>query len=543
MLRFWEITKRQRDKERRLQQSDPAKQTIFYESPDGEQSYITPAPSVPITEDPDFPPIPEIKRFTFTSETVWTVVHNFGNLPLINIWEGAAEVTYGFGTAPFGTSPFGGGTYSEGGAENTDEPVVEIVDENSFTITWTEPKSGTVVVGSGGGITVEAEATWDSITGKPSTFTPATHANEAHDPNFAEATHDHDLAYADIDHDHDDDYLNKANTGVYTPSGDYHPATKKYVDDNAGGGAFTELTDTPADYTGQAGKIPAVNVGEDALEFIDAPSPGGAENFLALDDTPSAYTGQAGKVATVNVGEDALIFDDAPAAANGLPAGGTAGQMLAKIDAADYNAEWVAAPLGGAENFTELDDTPANYTDQAGKFLKVNAGTTALEFTDAPSGAWEVVTKRKLSEDESSVELTDLSDYDMLRITFWGLLEGTGNWRLAARYNGDTGNNYYIQQGAGGSTFTQNWHTLHNSDRSSGHAAHLQLLISKPQANKDAYITTTIMAGAGSSRDNYFIDAIWNNATNKIDTVSLFDRAGNCDIKENSVVLVEGVKF
>jgi hypothetical protein len=345
--RLWDVMKRQRDRERRLQQSSPGRMTTFYQTPAGEQAYITPAPSVPITEDPDFPPIPEIKRFTFVDQTVWTVVHNFGNLPLINIWEGAAEVTYGFGTQAFGSSPFGGGTYSEGGEENTDEPVIEIVDENSFTVTWTGNKSGTVVVGSGGGITVEAVATWDSVTGKPSTFTPALHANEAHDPDMALASHDHDSDYADIVHDHDDDYLNKANTGVYAPTEDYHPATKKYVDDNASGGAFTELTDTPANYTGQAGKIPAVNVGEDALEFIDAPSPGGAENFLALDDTPAAYTGQAGKVATVNAGADGLVFADGPAAANGLPAGGTAGQVLEKIDATDYNAQWVTASGGG----------------------------------------------------------------------------------------------------------------------------------------------------------------------------------------------------
>jgi len=143
--RLWDVMKRQRDRERRLQQSSPGRMTTFYQTPEGEQAYITPAPSVPITDDPDFPPIPEIKRFTYVDQTVWTVVHNFGNLPLINIWEGAAEVTYGFGTQAFGSSPFGGGTYSEGGEENTDEPVIAIVDENSFTVTWATAKSGTVV--------------------------------------------------------------------------------------------------------------------------------------------------------------------------------------------------------------------------------------------------------------------------------------------------------------------------------------------------------------------------------------------------------------
>ena len=40
-----------------------------------------------------------------------------------------------------------------------------------------------------------------------------------------------------------------------------------------GGGAteFTELTDTPANYTGSAGKVPAVNADEDQLAFIDLP--------------------------------------------------------------------------------------------------------------------------------------------------------------------------------------------------------------------------------------------------------------------------------
>jgi hypothetical protein len=57
----------------------------------------------------------------------------------------------------------------------------------------------------------------------------------------------------------------------------------------AGGGAttFTGLTDTPANYTGQAGKYIKVNVGEDALEF-GTPT-GGAGTYLELTDTPAAY--------------------------------------------------------------------------------------------------------------------------------------------------------------------------------------------------------------------------------------------------------------
>jgi len=46
---------------------------------------------------------------------------------------------------------------------------------------------------------------------------------------------------------------------------------------------------------------------------------------------------------------------------------------------------------GGSTTFTGLTDTPANYTDQAGKYVKVNAEETALEF-DTPGGGGTVTT-------------------------------------------------------------------------------------------------------------------------------------------------------
>ena len=44
---------------------------------------------------------------------------------------------------------------------------------------------------------------------------------------------------------------------------------------------FTDLTDTPQNYTGQAGKILEVNSGATALEFVDKPSGGGTTNIVA----------------------------------------------------------------------------------------------------------------------------------------------------------------------------------------------------------------------------------------------------------------------
>ncbi|MBA7591669.1 hypothetical protein ES708_33829 [subsurface metagenome] len=80
----------------------------------------------------------------------------------------------------------------------------------------------------------------------------------------------------------------------------------------AGGGAapaagvstFLGLTDTPADYTGQAGKYTKVNVGENALEF--STPPGGATTFLELTDTPVSYAGYPGQFLRVNPTQDAV---------------------------------------------------------------------------------------------------------------------------------------------------------------------------------------------------------------------------------------------
>ncbi|MBA7519312.1 hypothetical protein ES705_11390 [subsurface metagenome] len=49
---------------------------------------------------------------------------------------------------------------------------------------------------------------------------------------------------------------------------------------------------------------------------------------------------------------------------------------------------WVQVyPEGGATTFLGLADTPANYTGQAGKYIKVNAGETDLEFGTPTGGA------------------------------------------------------------------------------------------------------------------------------------------------------------
>ena len=144
----------------------------------------------------------------------------------------------------------------------------------------------------------------------------------------------------------------------------------------AGGATtFLELSDTPANYTGGSLKFARVNEGETALEFgtidlslyylkteIDALSK--LENiytkdiidsdelatlkFTDLADTPANYTGQAGKYVKVNAGETDLEF---------------------------------GTPAGGATTFLGLTDTPSSYTGKAGEILRVNATPNAVEFS------------------------------------------------------------------------------------------------------------------------------------------------------------------
>jgi hypothetical protein len=104
------------------------------------------------------------------------------------------------------------------------------------------------------------------------------------------------------------------------------------------------LEDAPGTYVGQAGKVPVVNVEENALEFIPITA---AQTFIGLSDTPVAYPGSALKIARVNTAEDAIEFVD--------------------------------------HAFTDNSDTPNSYSGQGLKVVRVNVAENALEFSD-PSG-------------------------------------------------------------------------------------------------------------------------------------------------------------
>lgn len=74
-----------------------------------------------------------------------------------------------------------------------------------------------------------------------------------------------------------------------------------------------------------------------------------------------AKTTEASEVA-IDTETGKLYAPSPDEAANGVPAGGTAGQILSKIDAADYNAEWIEPPSGGGGFNAKLDFCPPRYS-------------------------------------------------------------------------------------------------------------------------------------------------------------------------------------
>ena len=156
----------------------------------------------------------------------------------------------------------------------------------------------------------------------------------------------------------DDTMATATNTTVATSE-----SIKAYVDSQvAGVNEFTELTDTPSDYTSQANKIPQVNAGETALEFTDAPT---VSNQNITEYTDKNYVTDAeavviGNTSGTNTGDEA--------AASTTVAGVAELATVAEIDAQTDNTRTIT-PLGlaGSALQTKVNgiEAGADVTDTA----------------------------------------------------------------------------------------------------------------------------------------------------------------------------------
>ena len=176
--------------------------------------------------------------------------------------------------------------------------------------------------------------------------------------------------------------------------------------------SFTDLTDVPGSYVGNAEKIVAVNVTENALEFIDAPSGGGLvinpnhiftdniarDNYFTTNPTEKV-TGIYISVGTDFQQWDGTVWLDKTAVITGVPGadgvpgtdgvgvplGGTAGQVLSKIDGTDNNTEW---KIVNAAKLLDKAIVVADFVGKDGYILAYDeaGGTFYLKIDEAGGG-------------------------------------------------------------------------------------------------------------------------------------------------------------
>ena len=151
---------------------------------------------------------------------------------------------------------------------------------------------------------------------------------------------------------------------------------------------FVSLSDTPIDYSFGVGGILAINGTQDALEFVTPFS----ENFIDLADVPNIYTSQAGFLLRVNQTEDGVSFDNIAVPADFIDLEDTpsdySGQAtkICAVNGTEDGLEFIDQAAMGIDEFTELVDCPSTYFLSGGYAVVVNQAETGLEFVEFTAG-------------------------------------------------------------------------------------------------------------------------------------------------------------
>lgn len=142
---------------------------------------------------------------------------------------------------------------------------------------------------------------------------------------------------------------------------------------------FTNLVDTPTDYTSQAGKGIRVNSGATALEFYDI----GSTNINDLSGTPSTgFTGSAGNFARVNDAGDEIEYTSV------LQGSSTAIQVNGNLNVTgDVTSEYSASDIKLKSILGEITDgldairdiQPIKYTWNENAKINFDYNTTDVE--------------------------------------------------------------------------------------------------------------------------------------------------------------------
>ena len=163
--------------------------------------------------------------------------------------------------------------------------------------------------------------------------------------------------------------------------------------DNAVIRNFLALSDvTPKTFLGNQGRVVRVNDSGTALEF-GAVTIGTETTFISLTDTPEEYGDKnTYKSVTVSSNNKSVVFSDNDVVTDfSISGGGNPNSpSYTKITLVNDEDEPTSTKFYGCINnvkgwnflnFTTLHDTPDNYINSAGKFLKINKDADGIEFT------------------------------------------------------------------------------------------------------------------------------------------------------------------
>lgn len=164
------------------------------------------------------------------------------------------------------------------------------------------------------------------------------------------------------------------------------PDTLQFLTNITGGAGdgndslFTLLRDTPNSYSGHAGKLVAVKLSEDGLEFV-------YQNMIIPKPQIIGYGNYPDPVVDSTAANVYLWGLNGIVLGHEFSITGDTIMYYWTIDWAMIKDSVLTWTGGGSSTFTGLTDTPNSYTGNAGKVVKVNPGEDALIFADDQTGS------------------------------------------------------------------------------------------------------------------------------------------------------------
>jgi hypothetical protein len=149
----------------------------------------------------------------------------------------------------------------------------------------------------------------------------------------------------------------------------FNEATSTFIAGAISGGAAFEISDTAPENASHGDVWYNSNNGGLFIYFEDIDSEQWVQVGLAGpkgdtgDPGPTGETGEPGVAIQETEPEDTnVLWFDTSVDGAGIPLGGTAGQVLAKVDSGDFNTEWITPSGGGSSKEVRHEwDSPYDY--------------------------------------------------------------------------------------------------------------------------------------------------------------------------------------